>query len=939
MTAVIVQGRRLARMRTGLTPTAAAVAAVAALSALQAHAQQAQQVTVTGIRSAIESAISVKKNADGVTESLSAEDIGKLPDTTIAESLARLPGVTAQRTREGSASAISIRGLGPDFSGYLINGREQAGIGNSRALDLSVYPAELIGGATIYKTADAALIGGGLAGTIDQKLIDPTLYRNRVIAASRTKVRTGVGLDKDKEGTGSRTSLTYIDNFADRKIGVALGFVRVDGTTSQFTCCGWGDGTVTAYTGATATGTGIANVKVPSFGSGLDYSTRRYTDDRTGVAAILTFKPSQNWNSQLDYFQTKADTITKITAVKAGLYPYNTITNATVVNGVATKGTYTLNSSDPAGKIIGFSEGITYDDTIKTLGWKNTIKLDGGWQATVDLNKASAQRIERDNEAYAGITGVDTLTFEYGGSGAPKLTMGNPLNYTNPTLFQVRDQSGWSGIDGVPQAGYSKGPTIKDKVDGIRVDLKKDLAAGAFTELQFGANHTNRKKDRITDEGLIVSTTGGGKDRISMPSDAYVENNVGGTGLNLLTFDPKASLWSGATVLRKYNDDILSKTWGVEEKVTTAYAKLAVDTKMAGVPVRGNVGAQVVNTDQQSSGYLAGVGSNVVLVNPSKGITTAGTSYTDLLPSVNLAGDLGGGNLLRFGLGKQLARADLTDQRNSFAASVDTNPANTATFGRFVGSGGNPFLKPYRATALDLSFEKYLGTKAYFAAAVFYKDLDTYITKFTDTAYNFSSYASQLGLSIPAKGAVGTFTQAVNGSGGTLRGLELSASAPLSVLAEPLRAFGVSTSYSNTSSSVNLPVGLLGANPNQPLGTSTQRIPLPGLSKGNTKFMLYYDQSGLQASVAMNRRTTYVGSVANDAVGGYPTLRYIQGSAWVSAQIGYELQSGYLKGLSVRFEGNNLNKPVYRQLKADGVTVDSEIKTGAAYALRVGYKF
>ncbi len=149
MTEVLVQGRRFARMRTGLTPTAAAVAAVAALSSVQAHAQQAQQVTVTGIRSAIESAISQKKNADGVTESLSAEDIGKLPDTTIAESLARLPGVTTQRTREGSASTISIRGLGPDFSGYLINGREQAGIGNSRALDLSVYPAELIGGATV----------------------------------------------------------------------------------------------------------------------------------------------------------------------------------------------------------------------------------------------------------------------------------------------------------------------------------------------------------------------------------------------------------------------------------------------------------------------------------------------------------------------------------------------------------------------------------------------------------------------------------------------------------------------------------------------------------------------------------------------------------------------------------------------------------------------
>ena len=149
----------------------------------------------------------------------------------------------------------------------------------------------------------------------------------------------------------------------------------------------------------------------------------------------------------------------------------------------------------------------------------------------------------------------------------------------------------------------------------------------------------------------------------------------------------------------------------------------------------------------------------------------------------------------------------------------------------------------------------------------------------------------------------------------------------------------MATSVSNTSSSVNLPVGLLGANPNQPVSTSNERISMPGLSKGNSKFMMYFDRAGIQASVAVNRRSTYVGSVANDQVGGYPTLRYIQGSAWVSAQIGYEVQTGALKGVGFRFEGNNLNKPVYRQLKSDGVTVDSEIKTGAAYALKASYKF
>jgi iron complex outermembrane receptor protein len=146
--------------------------------------------------------------------------------------------VTTQRTRDGNASNISIRGLGPDFNGYLLNGREQTGTGDSRAADLSVYPAELISGATVYKTSDASLMTAGLAGTIDNKLIDPLAFGSRVVAASVQKVRTGLTLPVT--GAGHRKSLTYIDQFADRTIGVALGFVRADGTTNELGTGGWG---------------------------------------------------------------------------------------------------------------------------------------------------------------------------------------------------------------------------------------------------------------------------------------------------------------------------------------------------------------------------------------------------------------------------------------------------------------------------------------------------------------------------------------------------------------------------------------------------------------------------------------------------------------------------------------------------------------------------
>jgi len=899
-----------------------------------AQASTLSTVTVTGIRKGIEDAISVKKNSDSIVESISAEDIGKLPDTTIAESLARLPGVTTQRTKSGAASTISIRGLGPDFNGYLLNGREQTSVGDSRAADLSVYPAELIAGATVYKTTDAALMTAGLAGTIDNKLIDPLAFPGRVFAANIERSRTGVGLSAAPEGTGNRQSFTYIDQFADRKLGLAIGFVRVDGTNSGVSQGGWGGQTtdVTLASGVKQTG-----VKLPEpWGNGLDFKTTTVTDKRMGAAVIVAFKPNKDLTSQLDLFYSKADNARKDARIQGGLGGVP-VTNATVVNGVATKGTFAIGAGAAGGGLIDRIESIYQDDTVKSIGWKNTMKFGQGWTGSLDLSSNSAERTERNIEAYAGIPGVDTLTFDTTGAG-PLFKFGSPLSYTDPNIIKVRDQSGWSGINGVPQAGYAKGPTIIDKVDALRVDFKRDMPEGMmFSDVQFGGNYTSRTKDRMTDEGLIVSTTGGGKDPIAFPAGSYVATNVGGTGLDLLTFDPNAGFWPGAALLRKYNDDILSKTWGIKEKVLTTYAKLGVDTDIAKIPVRGNVGVQVVNTDQSSTGYRAGVGSDVVLTNPSKGgLVSDGTTYTDFLPSLNLSGDLGSGNVIRVGVAQQIARATLTDMRNSFAASVDTNAGNTATFGRFVGSAGNPMLKPFKASALDLSFEKYFGNKAYFSAAVFYKKLDTYITTATNSSYDFASYASALGLAVPPKGSVGTFTTTVNGSGGDLSGLELAASLPFGMLAPALDGFGLSGSYSTTQSSVNLP-NTIGLNPNQQVPTDGQTIPLPGLSKDNSKLTLYYEKSGFSAFVAANSRSTYVGSVANDATGGYPTLKYIEGSMWVSAQVGYEFRQGPMKGLGIRVEGNNLNKPVYRQLKADG-TEESKNETGSTILFKLTYK-
>jgi iron complex outermembrane recepter protein len=897
----------------------------------------------------------VKKNSDQIVEAISAEDIGKLPDTTVAESLAHLPGVTAQRDKNGLATNVNIRGLGSDFNGYMLNGREQTSTGDSRAVDLSVYPAELLSGATVYKTGDASLVSAGLAGTIDNKLIDPLAFPERVIAVSVQKGHPSIGLKP--HGDENRESITYIDQFADRKIGLAVGFVHAFGRTNQVGSGNWGDGGHQAFD---ASGNNLGtfvpdatdkdgkdvpahytDVNIPGFGNGLSVQNVHVRDDRDGMAGVLEFKPNSNFTSEIDYFHSKIITSTKNAFMKVGLGGLP-VTNATVSNGTITSGTFSL-GANPGG-LISDSETVTDSDTLQSFGWRNTIKLNDTWRVVGDYSHNSAKRIEHDIEFYGGITSADTLSFTTpNGFAVPQLTVGNPSAYVTPGSIVLRDQTGWSGQNGVAQDGYFKGPTTIDKINATRLDFIHDLQGGAFSDVQFGANVTTRTKDRKAIEALIVPASGVMTDTIPFPVGSYAEHNVGGTGLDLLTFDPTDALVPGAALQKKYNDDILSKSWNVKEEVSTVYGKLDIDTELGKIPVRGNVGVQYVHTDQASSGFQANIGSGVTLVNPASTPTTSGTRYGNWLPTLNLTGDLGNGNLVRFGAGIELARPTLTDMRNSFTVSsgpvtdckdASGNPIANCTV--LTGSSGNPYLKPFKAKALDLSYEKYFANKeGYLSAAVFYKKLDTYIVNKFDSLHDFSGIAPALGLSPSAQfGYLGPYTTTVNGHGGNLKGFELTAQVPFSMFTSYLTGFGVNGSFSDTTSSVQAP-NTIGLNPTQPAAAGT--IPLPGLSHLNKKAMVYYERAGFSAFVAMNYRSEYIGSVANNTVGGYPTLVFIEPQRWVSAQVGYEVQSGWLKGLGVRLEGNNLNKPVYKEANFAGATTTTN-KTGASVDLRVSYK-
>ena len=310
---------------------AAAVAAILAGSAGQGWAQTAQdeqpleEVVVTGIRASIEHSIEAKRDNDQVVEVVSAEDIGKLPDTSIADSIARLPGLAAQRI-DGRPSEISIRGLGPDYSTGLLNGRQVVSTSDTRVVDYDQFPSELVNQVVVYKTNDAAVVGQGLAGTIDIRPIAPLEAGKRTVAFGLRGEKNSNGrvTSTGKGDKGDRFSAAYVDQFADNTIGLALGFAHLDSPGQAKHYEAWHYGDYDGQWGANATGVpslttpgtnclvGTSRPNDPAFSQqcaqfaqGFTANTTASKQVRDGAMAVLEFKPNERFTSTVDLYYSK----------------------------------------------------------------------------------------------------------------------------------------------------------------------------------------------------------------------------------------------------------------------------------------------------------------------------------------------------------------------------------------------------------------------------------------------------------------------------------------------------------------------------------------------------------------------------------------------------------------------------------------------------------
>ncbi len=878
-------------------------------------------ITVVGFRRSVERAISVKRDSTSVVEAVFAEDIGKLPDVSIAEALARLPGLTSQRT-DGRSQTISIRGLGPDFSTALFNGREQVTTGDNRGVEFDQYPSELLGSVIVYKTPDSSLIGQGLSGTVDMRTIRPLAVNERVLSLSARYERNDDGaFNPDGKDDGYRASLIYIDHNRDQTLGVTFG-ATIQSTPNQIERFNaWG------YPNVDDGG--------PLVPGGAKPYVQSNELKRLGLIGTLEYAPSDTFRTTLDVSWSDFEEKQILRGIEFPLFWSSAQLQPGFVvdDGLITEGVFN--------NVFGVmrSDRNERNAELFNIGWNTRFQLAPRWGMETDLSYSRAKRDDVLVETYAG-TGpaqsgtADSLGFRIAPNGVFQFSP--TLNYGDPNQFVLTDPQGWGGgaqPNPLTQAGFINSPETDDWLARARVQIDRSFDSAAFSRGILGVDFGRREKERTIGQTFLIPP--GGATSGMIPANAL----VGTTSLAFIGI-PGMIAWDPKYLLDNFYDQVsvqlssfnVPQDWKVREDVFTTFVRVDIDALMGNVPVSGNVGVQAVYTDQSSSGFRvsgAEVGAGVaeggfVPVN-------RGDDYWRFLPSLNLIFDIADNQKIRFGASRVMARPRM-DQLNAglslntnFTLLSSTDPQQSF----FSAGGGNPSLRPIMSNSVDLGYERYFGNDAgYFAVSLFYKDLEDFVNPGDSFLTDFSAFipdfltpeqAAQLGTPL------GLTSGPTNRGSGWIRGFEVATALQASMFAPALDGFGLLFSVSHTDSSVKL-------------GDSDQSISVPGLSDWVVNTTLFYEKHGFQARLSHRYRDEFLSEVFG--LSGTRVTREAKSESIIDAQIGYEFSTGNLRGLNLFLQANNLtNEPFTTFEGGDGRLVIDRQRFGRNYMLGASFRF
>ena len=892
-------------------------------------------IVVTGIRASLANSAKIKRNSTLIVDSVSAEDVGKLPDVSIADSLARLPGVTAQRL-EGRDQRLSIRGLGPDFSTTLLNGREQVTVGDNRGVEYDQYPSEFFRNVNVYKSADASLIAAGISGTVDLRMLRPLEQSGRIFAINARGQMNGIdNLNPDSSRYGYRASATYVDKFANDTLGIAIGVSGSQTPTQNERYNAWG------YSGTGTTAD-------PFLLNGAKPYVQSNELKRYGGVATIEWAPSDSFHSTFDALYsdfTEEQRLRGIEFPLAGQLRTPTNPTGTVVSGVTGSGGFVDSATFSNVYAVQRNDFNRRKAKNLSLGWNNDLKLTDTIHFNVDASWSRAKRTDFLLETNTGTgfakSGVsDTVRITQNGNGTYSIVP--TLDYTNANIFKLTDPQGWgnNGTQQVVQSGFLGNPNFKDDLKSLRASLNGEFGGGLLKGWEVGANYSRRKKTsayksyflcpRGTGTGCTV--TSGTPLTGNVPSEALLGTNIPLDYLGvpaMLTYDPLYVFDNALNSAFDNRPSALVRDNRVIEDVYTGYAKVNIDGDLGGKAVKGALGVQVIRSEQRSVGQIASLVGTVVTIAPAD----QREKYTNVLPSATLSVELIPNGFVKMGASQTMVRPRLDQERVTQDVSINLNNIGLQPIGSnpvFSSTGGNVALRPYQSTNIDLSFEKYFDAGGYVALSTYFKDLTDFVDPNNSLPYDFSGL---LGALTPAQRAqviasgqqIGNVSTPANTGRGNILGVEATLSLPFKAVTSALDGFGIFVSGNYTESTIKY------ANAPTP-------ITLPGLSKWTGSGTIYFEKWGFQARANYRYRSSFLAEIAG--LSANPDYYTARPEGILDAQIGYEFQEGFLQGLSILAQAKNLtDRPFTTYFNGNQRLVRDYQRYGRDYYVGITYKF
>ncbi|HLZ96647.1 MAG TPA: TonB-dependent receptor [Steroidobacteraceae bacterium] len=888
-----------------------------------------EEIVVTGYRKSVEASLEAKRDATGLVDVVTADDIGKMPDKNVADSLARVPGITtssAGATEGGfdENDRVSMRGTNPSLTQTLINGHniaagdwfvlDQTGT-VGRSVSYTLLPSEIVSKVVVEKSSSASLVEGGVAGSVDIVTRKPLDFSKPfTLEASAGAVYADLPSKTDPQVSALGAFKNDAGNF-----GVMLQLfsekrhLRRDGIE----VLGYD-----TFAGKDALGnpTAIANSNPDLVGKqyphdiGAAFFTQ--TRERNGGLLDVEFKPADNDTLDLTAFSSRMLASnynrnyllwgTHFINAGSGQAP---LPGYTIAGNTLTSATF----APVAGTDYGVYDQISRPDEEATA---NFVNLDNTWNATdaltffgqVGYSWGDGKTPEQDvSETSPGIGTGAGYTLHGVGSG-PSFNLGTQNN-TTPTPGGVPVAFGWIFGD--------QNIDVKDTETWAKIDSDFKMHDDSWTDLKFGARF--EKHDRTSANVIGQGPTAAGQSTGAYPTGfSNYPSNFNTFGASIPT---GIWYWSPAQ-LQAYNsptnvnrDPVTRLDWNsmfsVYEKDAAAYAQ--ADFK--GDNWAGNVGLRYVHTDEDVVTYTAAGATQ------PGAITTSAFgpfiplytkhSYNDVLPSANLKIDLTPDLVARFAAAETMTRADysaLGGFTNLTPPGVLALPGQTQPHGG--GSTGNPDLKPIRSTNLDAGLEWYFAKHSLLSATAFYMDLRNYVSYGTVTK-SFVTYSKGInGQSVPYD-----LTAPINAKG-RVDGVEFAYQQAFT------ENFGFIGNY--TYADGKQTSGVTPATVGAPAGDSR----LVGTSKNTYNVQGYFENQSFSARVAYTYRSSFYSGLDRSTA----FTQYNIGT--LSASLGYTMNEHF----SITLDGQNLNNPTLKYYALNQDQPRAFYKNGSQYYLNFRFK-